>query len=419
MAWPKRRRLRSPQATWHHSRAPGRSGGIDIHGGEPYRPFAPVPELAMPEPNDTPRRTALYDRHVAAGAEMIVADGWEMPRSYGDPAAECRQAHARAAVFDVSHVGRIRIRGDGGLDLLEHVCTGDVARQEDDTAVYTLLLNERGGIIDGGLLVRLATFWVLTCSPGRRAVVLEHLRAHAERFGAKVDDQTPKTSMVLAVGPQAPGLLDAVLPATVSALPRGAVRAGSMLVARYIAMRTGQTRLWSLEVMIPHMLIGRAWDFVTAKAGANAIAPAGQAAREVLRIEAGLPRYGREIDESVDPVTAGLEAAVDFERDFLGAEAVRAVRERGPERRRVGLIVAPDGPGPDDPPPPGAAVRGANGAAIGSVTSAACGAAGGATVAMAYVARSAAEPGSEVRVEAGGAETPARVVALPFRPDAP
>jgi len=364
----------------------------------------------MPDASGNLLRTCLHDKHLAAGAEMSVCDGWEMPRSYGDPAGEYRALHERAAVTDLSCVGRIRIRGDGALDLLEHLCTADVTRQEDDTAVYTLLCNEGGGIVDHGFVLRLDGYWLLTCSPGRREAVLGHLLARAEAFGAKVDDQTLKTSMLAVVGPAAGAILDAVLPQRTSGLARGAVKAGSMLVARYVAMRAGATRLWSLEVMLPNMLTGAAWGFITKKAQANALPPAGLAAREALRIEAGICRWGREIDEGVDPVTAGLEKAVDFGKDFLGAEAVRAVRDRGPARRRVRLLLRGDAPGL---PAPGAAVVAADGRPIGEVTSAAFSPALGGTIALAYV-DAAAQVGTEVSVRASaGRSVPAELLRAP------
>lgn len=277
----------------------------------------------MSDSGEQPLRMALHERHAAAGAVMAIEDGWEVPLHYGDPEAEYDRALRQAGVLDVSDVGRIRIRGDGALEMLEHLCTADVARQEDDTATYTLLCNEAGRILDHGLIVRLEGYWMLTCSPSRRTAVLEHLQAHAEQFGARVDDQTLKTSMLAVVGPGAPAILDAVLPLRVSGLPRGSAKVGSMLIARYLAMRTGPTRLWSLEVMLPNMLVGRAWDFITNKAGGNCIVPVGRAVRERLRVEAGLPRWGQEIDEAATPLSAGLTGAVDLIRDFLGAEALR------------------------------------------------------------------------------------------------
>jgi aminomethyltransferase len=177
-----------------------------------------------------------------------------------------------------------------------------------------------------------------------------------------------------------------------------------MLVARYVAMRTGPTRLWSLEVVLPGMFAGPAWTFITRKAGPNAIAPIGQAAREVLRIEAGAVRYGCEIDQTIDPVTAGLEAAVDFGKDFLGAGALAEIRSRGAQRRRIRLVLvrAEGGGSAALAPPAGCPVLGADGRPTGAITSAAFCPALGAIVAMAYV-----------RADASGAGTPVHVTAPP------
>ena len=231
--------------------------------------------------------TSLHDTHVAAGATMIHRDGWELVQDYGDVVSEVAAARSRAAVFDSSHLGRIRIRGDGALELLEGHCSADVAHQEDDTAVRTDIRNTAGETIDMGFLIRLETFWVFTSTAGGRENVLAALSESAAGFGAKVDDQTFKTSMITVVGPEAAGILDAFLPVKASSLPRGTVKQGSLMLARYIAARTGPTPLWSLEVTLPNMLVGQAWKFITKKAGDNALLPIGQAAVDILRAKPG------------------------------------------------------------------------------------------------------------------------------------
>ncbi len=280
-------------------------------------------------------RSPLYDSHVSAGARMVVRDGWEIPADYGQSHDECIQLHTRAAVMDLTADGRIRIRGDGALGMLEHLCTADVARQEDDTAIRSLLLNQRGCVIDMVTVMRLDGWWVLTCSPSRRQAVLEHLQSCAGRYDAKVDDQTLKTVTLAVVGPMGAEILDRFLPDKPSRMSGGTVKVGSMLIANYIAARTGATDLWSLEVTLPNMLAGQAWKFITAKAGQNALSPAGMDAREILRIEARLPRWGHEMDDSTDPISAGLGGLVCLENDFLGAEAVAAARQSGGGSRRV------------------------------------------------------------------------------------
>ena len=272
-------------------------------------------------------KTVLHDRHVSAAARMGPWEGWDMPLDYGDADGEVAEVRSRAGVFDISHLGRIRIRGDGAVDLLERLCTYDAARQEDNTAALTLLCNDAGGIIDAGILIRLESDWVLTCSAGGRLNVLEHVQANAADFDVKVSDQTEKTAHVCICGPRAKEILDAVLPEKASPLPRRAAKIGSFVVARYIAARTGYTNLWSLEVILPNMLASQAWGFITDKAGANAIRPAGMSAREILRKEASLPRRGSDFDETTDPITAGLERAVNFNHDFLGRDAILKIKE--------------------------------------------------------------------------------------------
>lgn len=236
---------------------------------------------------DDMHKTSLYDAHVAGGATMIEHDGWLVPEHYGDVDAEVDAALSRAAVFDSSQLGRIRIRGDGALELLETHCTADVAHQEDNTALLTDIRDSAGETIDTGFLIRLETFWVFTSTPAGREGVLATLSESAAGLGAKVDDQTFKTSMITVVGPQAAGILDAFLPVKASSLPRGAVKQGSLMLARYIAARTGAIGLWSLEVTVPNMLVGQAWRYITKKAGDNSLLPIGQAAVDILRTKPG------------------------------------------------------------------------------------------------------------------------------------
>ena len=326
----------------------------------------------MSQSADGANRSPLLKSHLNAGAQVVRCDGWEVPLHYGDPENECLRLHQRAGVIDLTPVGRIRVRGDGGLGLLDRLCSADVARQEDNTAMRSLLLNESGGVIDLVTVLRLDDWWVVNCSPPRRQAVLEHLQAHAEDGEAKVDDQTFKTCTLAVIGPMGAEILDRFLPEKVSSLQAGDVRTGSMLIARYIAARTGPTDLWSLEVTLPNMLAGQAWKYVTAKAGDNALTPAGINAAEVLRIEACLPRWSNEFDENIDPISAGLSRHICFDKDFLGARAVAAMRETGgPTRRIAWAIEQAGGAAPSAEIAPGDRLLAPGGEEIGKVTSAA------------------------------------------------
>lgn len=358
---------------------------------------------------------ALYDKHIAAGATMGEEAGWQAPLSYAGSLEEVATIRRRAGVLDISHVGRLRIRGDSALELLEKLCTHDVARQEDNTARPTLLCNDRGGIIDQGVLVRGEDFWLLTTSPGNRQKVLRHLMEQGEGLAVKIDDQTEKTAHLAVIGPQAPKLLDACLPIKPSPLPRGAVVVGSLMIARYIAMRIGYAGLWSLEVIIPNLVAGQAWRFITEKAGDNRIRPAGMGARDILRIESGLPRYGHEINETIDPVTAGLMEMVDMAHGFIGRDAIRVALQRPPARKLVGLALTPKGkPAAGLVPRQGSAVFAADGPEIGTVTSGTFSPTLDQPIALGYVS-AGAKVGQEVRIDATGQNLAATIVSIPFQ----
>ncbi|MBS3734114.1 MAG: hypothetical protein KGY99_04235 [Phycisphaerae bacterium] len=361
----------------------------------------------MTEPTHTP----LHDAHVAAEAKLADEAGRLMPISYGDAVGEASRVRGSAGVADCSHVGRIRIRGDGALGLLERVCTHDVAHMEDNTAADTLLLTEQAGILDAARLIRLERFWVLLTSPLCREKVLAHLQALCDEHGAKVDDQTAKTAMVRVAGSDAPRRLDAVLPFRVSGLTPGDVLFGSLMVARYIADRDDGVGLWSACVQVPGMLAGRAWRYVTAKAGDNAMAPVGLAALDVLRIEAGRCRYGHEINETIDPMTAGLDDRIDWDRDgFIGRAALEEHRRKPPPRRLGGLLCEPDAA--QTIPRHGSPVRDATGREVGTVTSGTYSPALDRPIALAHVARTL-EPAAELIITVGQTPLAARLTDLP------
>lgn len=358
-------------------------------------------------------KTALHDKHVAMEAKMGFDGGWRMPLSFRGPAEEAAAVRDRAGAFDISHVGRIRIRGDEALDLVERVCTADVVRQEDDTARYSLLCNESGGVIDQCLALRIDDWWLLTTSPICRAKVLEHLQTQGQGMAVKVDDQTAKTSMVCVAGAEAEGMLARSLPINIADLARGQVKTGTLMLARYIAVRTCYMGVWALEVMLPNMFATQAWRFITDKAGENAAPPAGAGARDVLRIQAGRCRYGHELNETIDPFMAGLGNAVDFEHDFVGRSALEALRDKTPARKRMGLVLEASGDTDGGGPPVlGTPVWRPDGGRIGTVTSGTFGPGTDRAIAMAYVA-SDARPGDQVLVGQDDMLS-AELVLLPF-----
>lgn len=362
----------------------------------------------------------LHEKHVALEAKFSDISGWDMPLSYGNPLAEASEVRERAGVCDISHTGRFVLRGDGALDLLERVCTADVIHQEDETALYTLLCNEKGGIVADARVHRMQDGWVITCEPTLRAKLGEYLRSAAEDVDAcKVIDRTEDTCTLEVAGPAAPELLDQVLPVKVSGMQLNEITTGSLLLAKYHLARYGTVGGWGLQASFPRMFSGKAWEFITRKAGENAILPYAHAARDVLRVEAGVPAYGHELNEMIDPISAGLAEAVDFTHDFLGAEALKRIVDNKPSRRLVGLKVEPTPEEPEDSAPPipviprmGDTVLTADGREIGSITSGTYSPMAKSIVAMAYVAREASADGEQLSIRTAAAPLSASVATL-------
>lgn len=357
----------------------------------------------------------LYEKQLALGARMGEVAGWEMPLAYRGVVDEANEVRSRAGVFDLTPLGRLRIRGDDSLKLLERLCSHDVARQQDDTVAQTLLLNDRGGIIDLCHLVRLADFWVLQTSAANRLKVMEILQQAAEGLAAKVDDQTTRTAMLGVAGPAAGGILDQFLPEKVSQLPLGSGRLGSFMLASYIVARVDFAGVWGLQVTLPNLFASQAWRYITEKAGANALRPTGVWALDVLRVEASLPVYGHEINETIDPYTAGLDELVCLDHDFVGASALRELAVRPTARVRAGLLVEVVGEVSFAPAIPclGDAVLDAAGNEIGAITSATFSPAMGKVIAMAYLARSADTQGT-LRIQGNGHQFHAKAAPMPF-----
>jgi aminomethyltransferase len=246
--------------------------------------------------------------------------------------------------------------------------------------------------------------------------VLDHAISAADGMSVKVDDQTEKGAMLAVSGPGAREILDSVLPEKPGDLAPGATKIGSMMITRYIVMRTSFTGMWGIEVILPKMFIGKAWRFITDKAGDKALKPAGMTARDILRIEAGLCRYGRELNETTDPFTVGLESLVDFDHEFIGRQALAAIRDKGVSRKRIGLRLAGT-----DIARQGDTVFNAEGHETGVITSGTFSPALDCSIAMAQVSLASADIGTTLEVELAstGQKVSATVTLLPFVPRNP
>ncbi len=283
-------------------------------------------------------RTALYDTHVSLGARMVPFGGWDMPVQYPSGIlAEVRAVRTGAGLFDVSHMGRVYISGPSATDFLDRVVTGSAVSLEIGRARYCMICNEQGGVIDDTIFYRLAKDrYLLIPNAGNRHRVLDWFGLVIGRqFGDSVtlNDQTMQSSLLACQGPDALGMAAELADDGLPGLRPFAWTETRMCGAYVLVGRTGYTGEDGVEILAPALSAPAVWQALT-DAGA---VPCGLGARDVLRTEAGLPLHGHELDESTTPVEARLERFVDFDKDFVGRDALLKQRENGTRFTMVGL----------------------------------------------------------------------------------
>ena len=274
------------------------------------------------------KRTPLYAVHVEMGARMVDFAGWEMPLHYGSQLEEHHRVRRDAGMFDVSHMLAIDVNGAGARDFLRRVLANDVARlTRPGKALYSCMLADDGGVLDDLIVYATpADAFRLVVNAGTAEKDLQWLET--QRSGAAVELEPRRDLAIIAVqGPSAREKLWRAWPAARAATERLAAFQAAAVDASFIA-RTGYTGEDGFEVMVPSENAEALWRAL-AQAG---VAPAGLAARDTLRLEAGMNLYGQDMDERVTPLECGLAWTVDLktERDFIGR---RALERRAPSVR--------------------------------------------------------------------------------------
>ena len=359
------------------------------------------------------KRTALYDTHRALGARIVPFAGWELPIQYAGIVEEHRAVRERAGLFDVSHMGELRVRGAGAERMVDGLVTNDVGALSVGKALYTCCCNEEGTILDDLIVYRIAEGDVMiVCNASN----LDKMRAHFAKESspdAQFADESDATSLIALQGPKAldvmraAGAEDALL-----ALPRFGVARGRVGTHAVLVARTGYTGEDGFELFVPHATAPALWNALMDAGAPSGIAPVGLGARDTLRLEAALRLYGNDIDETTDPWEAGLGWTVKLEgRAFRGREALIARRAAGNARQLVGLEMVGRGTARHHYAVVSAA---AGGHVIGHVTSGSPAPTLGKSVALAYVPRDRATIDTQLFIDVRGKYVEAKVVRLPF-----
>jgi aminomethyltransferase len=275
-------------------------------------------------------KTPLHERHVALGARMVPFAGWEMPVQYAGVIEEHRAVRTDAGVFDVSHMGEIEVEGPRAHELLQGLLSNDLDLIAPGQAQYTLLTNEQGGIVDDLIAYRLDPFrYLLVVNAANREVDVRWLKEREIR-GSDVRDVSDEYALLAVQGPNALaklGLPDA---------PKRTFAEATIDGVQAIANYTGYTGEDGVELLTMSGDAGALWDAILARG----VAPAGLGARDTLRLEASLPLHGNDITPETDAISAGLGWAAKLDaKEFTGADALRRIKERGPERRLVSFVM--------------------------------------------------------------------------------
>ena len=366
---------------------------------------------------DSNKRTPLYDSHISAGARMVPFGGWDMPVQYSGIISEVESVRTKVGIFDVSHMGRLYISGPSATEFLDWMLTGSASNLRIGRARYCMICNPVGGVIDDTIFYKLEeqNYLLIPNAGNRDAVVGWFNKWNEEKFGnaCNISDTTLDTGLMAVQGPDAVSLIDELFTLRDGVHPsslrlfsagEGTWKTGALKGKAVFMGRTGYTGEDGFEVVVEKAMLANAWDQLV-KSGA---VPAGLGARDVLRLEAGLPLHGHEIDEDTTPIEAGLNRFVKQSGEFIGSEVLHNQIEQGTEKKLIGLhLMGRSAPRVGYP-------ISFEGGEIGHVTSGSYSPTLDKSIAMGYVLERYSKIGQRLQIDIRGRLTDTEVVELPF-----
>ena len=288
------------------------------------------------------KQTPFYAMHVAANAKLVDFAGWEMPLHYGSQIQEHHQVRQAVGMFDVSHMGIVDLTGTDSTEYLRYLLANDVQKLINAKALYTCMLNEKGGVIDDLIVYRLdANNYRIVINAGTREKDLQWMRMHLTSFNATLTERTDLAMLALQ-GPKAKEVIACLLPEEAGETVQHLKPFNIVQVANLFIARTGYTGEDGYEIIFPHTETTKVWSALLS-AG---VTPCGLGARDTLRLEAGFNLYGSDMDENVTPLESNLSWTVAMEpkdRNFIGRQFLEQQLQSGLKQKLVGLVL--EGPG--------------------------------------------------------------------------
>ncbi len=367
----------------------------------------------QPENQDAaPRFTVLRERHEALGASFTDFGGWQMPVRYGSDIAEHAAVREAAGLFDISHMAEFRIQGPGVGAFLDFALAGRLSAIAVGKAKYSLILSDTGGVIDDVIVYRLAEEeYLVIANAGNRDAAFTALQARAGGFEIALSDVTDDYALLAVQGPAAERILAQTAGIEAVSIPWAEQRYYAWASAHFagaplLIARTGYTGEDGFELLVRSADGPALWDAVMVAGQSHGLIPAGLAARDTLRLEAGMPLYGHELTRDIHPAQAGLGKVIVADKEsFVGkgtapAAGARVLVGLVAEGRRAGRA--------------GYAVVDEAGTVLGEITSGTLSPTLGHPIAMAFIDPTFAEVGTSVFLDVRGTRIPATVTALPF-----
>lgn len=371
----------------------------------------------MDSSTESLRRTSLYEEHQKLGGRLVPFAGWEMPVQYKGLVDEHRAVRNAAGIFDVSHMGELTLRGEHAASVVNHLVTNDVAKLEDGQALYTCCCNERGTILDDLIVYRIGRDELLVvCNASNRDKIVAHFRAAAEHH-CEFEDVSDRTALVALQGPKAFEILSLTGADAAKCEELASFHFRDAIVANVqtTVARTGYTGEDGVEIFCRWGDAPQLFRTLVDVGRPLGLEPAGLGARDTLRLEARLSLYGNDIDETTNPLEAGLGWTVKLDKgDFVGRSALVAIKEAGLARKLVGFEVTGRGIARHGYP-----LLDKEGRTVGVCTSGSPGPTVGKNIGLGYLPASMTAIGTEFLVDCRGKQVPAVVVKTPFYKRAP
>ncbi len=354
------------------------------------------------------KRTCLYDRHLALGAQMSPFGGCEMPIQYEGIVEEHQAVRTACGVFDVSHMGEVNISGRDAERYVNHIFTNDITGAPDGKIFYGMMLNPEGGTVDDLLVYKRGEnnfFLVINAANIDKDVAW--IRSNAEGYDVEIDDLCDVLGEIAIQGPESEAVMQEVLGISCADLAFYTFREAMLDGEHILVSRTGYTGEDGFEVYAPHDVIRHLWDELMES---GRCAPCGLGCRDTLRFEVGLPLYGDELGEDISPIEASLGIFVKTDKDeFIGRDAVLRQKTEGAPRKLVGLEIHDRAIARH-----GCEVTTPGGEVIGTVTTGYRGISVDKSLAMALIDSRYAAMGTELAVKVRRKSFPATVVAKKF-----